>query len=64
LTDRVLTFAYFIPTMIRLMAAADSEEAVVMATRWANLNYLRHAIVLAAWLAALKTFAVFHHQPE
>lgn len=64
LTDRVFTFAYFIPTMIRLMAAADSEESVMAATRWTNLNYLRHAIVLAAWLAALKTFAVFHHQPE
>jgi hypothetical protein len=63
LTDRVFTFAYFIPSMVRLMGAPDSPESVAAATRWSNLNYLRHAIVLVAWLAALKTFAVFHQQP-
>ena len=60
LADRLFTFAYFIPVMIGLMAAADSPESVAAATRWSNLNYLRHALVLTAWLAALKTFAVFH----
>jgi hypothetical protein len=64
LTDRVFTFAYFIPTMIGLMAAADSPESVASATRWANLNHVRHAILLTAWLAALKTFALFHQQPD
>jgi hypothetical protein len=57
LADRVFTFSYFIPTMVGLMRAPDSPESVATATRWANLNYLRHAIVLAAWLAALKAFA-------
>jgi hypothetical protein len=64
LADRVLTFSYFIPTMIGLWTAPDSAESVAVATRWWNLNYLRHAIVLAAWLAALKTFALFHRQLE
>jgi hypothetical protein len=41
---------------------ADHIVNGVIANRWSNLNYLRHAIVLAAWLAALKTFAVFHQQ--
>ena len=63
LADRVFTFAYFIPSMVRLMGAPDSPGSVAAATRWSNLNYLRHAIVLVAWLAALKTFAVFHQQP-
>jgi hypothetical protein len=63
LADRVFTFAYFIPSMIRLMGAQDSPASAAAATRWSNLNYLRHAIVLAAWLAALKTFAVLHQQP-
>ena len=62
LSDRVFTFAYFIPTMVGLMAAPDSPESVEIASRWSNLNYLRHAVVLAAWLASLKAFAVFHQQ--
>jgi hypothetical protein len=52
LADRAFTFSYFIPTMVGLMEATDSPAAVAVATQWWNLNYLRHAIVLAAWLAA------------
>jgi hypothetical protein len=62
LTDRAFTFSYFIPTMVRLMSATDSRESVAVAMRWWNLNYLRHAIVFAAWLAALQTFALFYQQ--
>jgi hypothetical protein len=62
LADRLFTFSYFIPTMVRLLAAPDSPESVAMASRWWTLNYLRHAIVLAAWLASLKAFALFHQQ--
>jgi hypothetical protein len=62
LADRASTFAYFIPTMIGLMDATDSPESVAIAIRWWNLNYLRHAIVLAAWMSSLKTFAVFHQR--
>jgi hypothetical protein len=40
----------------------DSPEAVAIATTWANLNYVRHAIVLVAWLAALKAFSVLYQQ--
>lgn len=60
LAERLFTFAYFIPTMVGLMAATDSAESVAAATRWWHLNHVRHAMVLAAWLAALKTFALFH----
>ena len=60
LADRILTFSYFIPTMVGLMQAPDSAESVATAVRWANLNYARHAIVLAAWLAALKAFSLLH----
>jgi hypothetical protein len=62
LADRVFTFTYFIPTMVGLMRASDRPESVATATRWHNLNYLRHAIVLAAWLAALNAFALFYQQ--
>lgn len=58
--DRIFTFVYFIPTMVSLMRAADSSESVTRATRWANLNYVRLAIALAAWLAALHTFSLLY----
>ena len=60
LADRVFTFSYFIPTMVRLLASPDSPESVAAAVRWGHLNYLRHAFVLGAWLAALKAFALVH----
>ena len=62
LADRAFTFGYFIPTMVWLMKAVDSPEAVAVATRWWNLNYLRHAIVLAAWLMALEAFAILRQR--
>jgi hypothetical protein len=62
LCDRGFTLAYFIPTMVGLIGRMDSPETVAIATTWANLNYVRHAIVLVAWLAALKAFSVFYQQ--
>lgn len=61
--DRVLTFFYFIPTLIKLMRAPDSTESVRKAFRWANLDYVRLAIVLAAWLTALKACSLLHQSP-
>lgn len=58
LADRVFTFAYFIPTMIGLLQAVDSPESVATAQQWANLNNVRHALTLTAWLATLKAFAL------
>jgi len=55
LVDRVLTFGYFIPTMIRLMRDVQPESAAVAtARRWVRLGALRHVATLAAWLAALE----------
>jgi hypothetical protein len=48
--------------MVGLMEAADSAEAVARASRWVSLNYVRHAIVLAAWLAALRAFSLVYRQ--
>ena len=62
LAERAFTFSYFIPTMVGLMKAADSPASVAAAMRWSHLNYLRHAMVLAAWLALLNAFALFHQQ--
>ena len=60
LGDRALTFAYFIPTMVGLMRAPDSPAAAAVATRWRRLNYLRHAFVLLAWLAALRALTLLY----
>jgi hypothetical protein len=62
LADRLCMFSYFIPTMIGLMRAPDSSESIAVASRWSNLNYLRHAFVFVAWLASLQTFALFNRR--
>jgi hypothetical protein len=60
LAERVFTLAYFVPTMVGLMGSPDSAEAVSIANRWAALNNVRHVMVLAAWLAALKTLSLLY----
>jgi hypothetical protein len=60
LVDRALTFSYFIPTMVKLMKAPDSPDSAGVAMRWRNLNYLRHAIVLAASLMSLQAFSLLY----
>lgn len=63
LADRVFTFSYFIPTMIALMGNdVVPADAVERARQWESLNYARHAIVLLAWLLALKAFAAFNRE--
>jgi hypothetical protein len=58
LADRLFTFSYFIPRMIRLLRAPDSPEARASATQWVRLNYVRQLLVLIAWVAALQAFAL------
>jgi hypothetical protein len=58
LAERVFTIGYFIPAMITLMSAADSPQSVNDAQTWMNLNYLRHALLLGAWIAAMQTYAL------
>jgi hypothetical protein len=58
--ERIWTFSYFIPTILRLTATEDLDEAEVQATlsQWLLLDYARHALTLAAWLAALKALSL------
>lgn len=57
--ERVFTFGYFVPTMLALTRiTTPGGEDLAAAREWSNLNYLRQAILLAAWLAAMKTFAL------
>jgi hypothetical protein len=58
--ERIVTFSYFIPTMFWLMGAEDLPQAELQATlsRWLFLDYGRHVLTLAGWLAALKAFSL------
>ncbi|YAF98276.1 MAG: hypothetical protein AB3A66_11740 [Nodularia sp. CChRGM 3473] len=59
--ERIFTFSYFIPTMLKLMSEDISQvDAVSTALQWVNLNLLRHLIMLTAWLAALKAFSLLY----
>jgi hypothetical protein len=60
LADRIFTFTYFVPTMVKLISdeTLAQSQAVAMALRWGQLNYLRHVFVLTAWLLALRAFSL------
>jgi hypothetical protein len=60
LLERIGTFTYFIPTALKLMGARSMppERAAAMASRWMSLNWIRVAVNLIAWLAALKTLSL------
>jgi hypothetical protein len=55
LLERVATFGYFIPTMVRLQRDEVVPESAVRArvSRWLLLNYIRNAAYLPAWVAAM-----------
>ena len=59
LVERVGTFAYFIPTALRLMRDDVPPEAKsVMAVRWRRLNLVRGLLSLLGWLAALEALSL------
>lgn len=62
LIDRIMTFGYFVPTMLYLMGQGNSTDRVIVETAifWSDLNYLRIAFVLIAWLTAMKALTVFY----
>lgn len=58
--ERLATFSYFIPAMVRLtatdgLAAGDVEAGLA---QWLLLNNGRHVLTLAGWLAALKALSL------
>jgi hypothetical protein len=60
IVERVATFLYFIPTMVRLMSTEDLSDIHVKAalSQWLLMNHGRHVLTLAGWLAALKAFSL------
>jgi Domain of unknown function (DUF1772) len=60
IVERVATFLYFIPTMVRLMSTEGSVDGDIKAalSQWLLMNHGRHVLTLAGWLAALKAFSL------
>ncbi len=60
IAERLATFSYFIPTMVRLMGTEGLADAAVRATlsQWLLVNHGRHVLTLAGWLAALKALSL------
>lgn len=56
LIERIATFSYFIPTMVRLMGTEGDVKPGL--SRWLLMNHGRHALTLAGWLAALKALSL------
>ncbi len=55
LSERIMTFAFFIPTIIKLQRIKDnSEETSKKISRWIRLNYIRNILTLAGWVLILK----------
>lgn len=60
LVERIGTFAFFIPTAIKLQQANRLPDSVVtrLAGLWITLNYIRIALTLMAWVAALAALSI------
>jgi hypothetical protein len=60
LVERIGTFVYFIPTGLTLMRAEPLPDSTIgaMASQWVSLNYVRAALTLVGWMAALKAFSL------
>jgi hypothetical protein len=57
--ERVATFAYFIPTMVRLMSAEQSDaEIKASLSEWLLFDYGRHGLTLLGWVLALKALSL------
>jgi hypothetical protein len=59
LADRVFTFAYFIPTLLRLMSGElPQPRAVELGLQWQNLDVVRDLLSGVAFLSALAALAL------
>jgi hypothetical protein len=64
LVERVMTFSYFIPTMLGLMQSEGLSASEIQAglSQWLLLNHFRHALTLCGWLAALRALSMLHNE--
>jgi hypothetical protein len=53
----IATFAYFVPTLMRMEDAGQAMVSADVVNWWVRLNWLRAAVYMAAWLATLRAFS-------
>lgn len=58
IVERIATFAYFIPTMLRPSGMEPGAKVVSGLAQWLTMNHLRHLLSLAGWLAALRALSL------
>ncbi len=60
LVERIVTFSFFIPTIIRLQKVANLSEAGIATkvSRWVRLNYIRNVATLIALFLTLKALTL------
>ena len=59
LVERIATFGYFIPTIIRAQRSTLSQAAVrTTLARWVRLNYVRNVLTLVAWIIGLRVLVM------
>jgi hypothetical protein len=60
IVERLATFSYFIPTMVRLMGSEGMAEADVRTTlsQWLLMDQGRHLLTLVGWLLGLKALSI------
>jgi hypothetical protein len=59
LVERIATFGYFIPAMLRMQRTVGSTtELAARIAIWERLNYVRLSLTFVAWLAALKALTL------
>jgi hypothetical protein len=60
LVERISTFSYFIPTILRLQRDTVLPPDLVRAnlTRWARLGYVRILLCFVGWIAAMRALLI------
>ncbi len=59
LVERLSTFAYFIPTMLRLQRSTSPQQQIgAQFARWRLLGHGRLALDFAAWLLAMRALVI------
>ena len=56
--ERLVTFTYFIPTMLRLSGMEPGREVSAGLTQWLTVNHGRHLLTFSGWLAALRALSL------
>lgn len=61
LVERISTFSFFIPTIIKLQNAGSLSRSKVHSkvALWTSLNYVRCALNLIAWVLAIEALALY-----